>query len=155
MKQSLRKTPTPVQLAYRSGEAGDSLVGRNLTLMTDGRVLTLSIDLTSNFRTRNKSAAPYLDAVALARNHEKLKFLQCGDNLVRARLIKAWDRIAQPRLRLCLDLGSKGRYLYTVLPHSLFMGGIQLDVQAFQEEEIRGVRPVVPHHGLGSPRHPA
>ena len=32
-------------------------------------------------------------------------------------------------------LHPRGRYLYEVAPHSLFMGGIQLDVQAFLEEE--------------------
>ncbi len=30
---------------------------------------------------------------------------------------------------MCLDLGERGRFLYLVLPHSLFMGGVQLDVQ--------------------------
>jgi hypothetical protein len=34
-----------------------------------------------------------------------------------------------------LILNPRGRYLYEVAPHSLFMGGIQLDVQAFLEEE--------------------
>jgi hypothetical protein len=34
-----------------------------------------------------------------------------------------------------LILSPRGRYLYEVAPHSLFMGGIQLDVQAFLEDE--------------------
>ena len=34
-----------------------------------------------------------------------------------------------------LVLNPRGRYLYEVAPHSLFMGGIQLDVQAFLEDE--------------------
>lgn len=129
MKYSLRKTPSHLHLAYKYGEASDGLLGRNFTLEVDGPVLTLSIDLTPNFHTRNKSAAAYLDAVSLAHNHHKLRFLQCSDNLVRTRLIRAWEQVQQPQLRLCLELGERGHYLYAVQPHSLFMGGIQFDVE--------------------------
>lgn len=129
MKYSLRKTPSHLHLAYKYGESSDGLLGRNFTLEVDGPVLTLSIDLTPNFHTRNKSAAAYLDAVSLAHNHHKLRFLQCSDNLVRTRLIRAWEQVQQPQLRLCLELGPRGQYLYAVQPHSLFMGGIQFDVE--------------------------
>ncbi|MCY1560250.1 hypothetical protein D9M68_973670 [compost metagenome] len=54
---------------------------------------------------------------------------------MRARLIRAWEAVESPRLRMRLVLNPRGRYLYEVSPHSLFMGGIQLDVQAFLEEE--------------------
>ena len=33
------------------------------------------------------------------------------------------------------------RYLYEVAPHSLFMGGIQRDVQAFLEDEAESTSP--------------
>lgn len=104
-------------------------MGRHFTLDAQGRELTLSIDLTPNFHTRDKGAPAYLEVVNLAHNHHKLSFLRCSDNLLRARLIRFWDQVEQPVLRMQLDLGSHGRYLYTVLPHSLFVGGIQLDVQ--------------------------
>lgn len=133
MKQSLRKTPSHLHLAYRYGEAADGLMGRHFTLEVEGRVLTLGIDLTPNFHTRNKAASAYLDAINLARNHHKLRHLQCGDNLLRSRLIRAWEQVPQPQLRMCLDLGPRGRFLYAVQPHSLFMGGIQLDVEAVLE----------------------
>ena len=55
MKYSLRKTPSHLHLAYKYGEASDGLMGRNFVLETQERVLTLSIDLTPNFHTRNKS----------------------------------------------------------------------------------------------------
>lgn len=135
MKQSLRKTPSHLHLNYKYGEEGDSLVGRNFMLATHDRVLTLSIDLTPNFHTRNKSASNYLDAITLSHNHHKLKSLQCSDNLLRTRLIRAWEQIANPELRMCLDLGTHGHYLYAVVPHSLFMGGIQLDVQEVMDDE--------------------
>jgi hypothetical protein len=129
MRYSLRKTPSHLHLAYKYGEASDGLLGRHFVLEVEGAVLTLSIDLSSNFHTRNKSASAYLDAVNFAQNHHKLRFLQCSDNLVRSRLIRAWEQVEQPQLRLSLELGSRGRYLYQVQPHSLFMGGIQFDVQ--------------------------
>jgi hypothetical protein len=135
MKHSLRKTPSHMHLAYKYGEASGGLLGRNLVLEADGNVLTLEVDLSSNLLARNKSSGWYLDAVSLAANHHKLKFLQCPDNLVRTRLIRAWEGVANPRLRMRLLLNPRGRYLYEVSPHSLFMGGIQLDVQAFLEEE--------------------
>jgi hypothetical protein len=134
MKYSLRKTPSHLQLAYKYGEANGGLLGRNLVLEADGNLLTLEIDLSANLLARNKQSAWYLDAVALASNYHKLKSLQCPDNLVRGRLIRSWEQIAQPRLRLLLDLGPEGRYLYDVSPHSLFTGGVQLDVRAFLEE---------------------
>lgn len=129
MKQSLRKTPSHLRLTYAHGEASDGLMGRNFTLDAHGAQLTLCIDLAPNFHTRRKTAPSYLDAVKLVHHHDTLKSLQCSDNLVRARLIKAWERIERPQLRMVLDLGERGRFLYAVLPHSLFMGGIELDVR--------------------------
>ena len=145
MKYSLRKTPSHLHLAYKYGEGSDGLMGRHFTLDVDDRVLTLSIDLTPNFHTRNKSASEYLDAVNLAHNHHKLRYLQCADNLVRARLIKAWEQVEQPQLRMCLELGQRGRYLYAVQPHSLFMGGIQFDVQEVLADEPARSRTHSPH----------
>ena len=129
MEHSLRKTSTHLLLAYKYGDANDSLTGRNFTLDVQGSELTLYIDLTPNFHTRNKPAAFFLDALNLVHNHHRLRFVQCSDNLMRNRLIKAWDTVDQPRLRMCLDVGPRGRFMYAVLPHSLFMGGIQFDVQ--------------------------
>jgi hypothetical protein len=136
MKYSLRKTPSHLHLTYKYGEASGGLLGRNLVLeVVDGNLLTLEIDLSGNLLARNKQSAWYLDAVALSEDYHKLKSLQCPDNLVRTRLIRAWEGIADPKLRMRLVLSPRGRYLYEVAPHSLFMGGIQLDVQAFLEEE--------------------
>lgn len=141
MKQSLRKTPSHLRLVYAHGESTDSLMGRHFTLDVEGAELTLGIDLSPNFHTRKKSAPSFLDAVSLVHHHHLLRSVQCSDNLVRARLIKAWERVQQPRLRMCLDLGERGRFMYAVLPHSLFMGGIQLDVR----EVIDMEQPQAPH----------
>jgi hypothetical protein len=134
MKYSLRKTPSHLHLAYKYGEASDGLLGRNFTLQIEGHLLTLSIDLTPNFHTRSKTAAAYLDAMTLTQNHHKLKFLQCSDNLVRTRLVRAWEQVDKPRLRMCLELGPRRHYVYAVQPHSLFAGGIQFDVQEVIEQ---------------------
>ena len=134
MKYSLRKTPSHLHLAYKYGEESDGLMGRNFMLQVEGPELTLTVDLTPNFHTRNKAASNYLDAINLAHNHHKLRYLQCSDNLVRTRLIRTWEQVSQPRLRMCLDLGARGRFMYLVLPHSLFMGGVQLDVQEVLEQ---------------------
>jgi hypothetical protein len=123
-----------LHLAYKYGEGTDGLMGRNFMLEVDDSVLQLTIDLTPNFHTRNKAAAAYLDAVNFAHNHHKLRYLQCADNLVRARLIKAWETVADPTLIMCLELGPRGRYFYSVQPHSLFTGGIQFDVKQVLEE---------------------
>jgi hypothetical protein len=152
MKYSLRKTPSHLHLAYKYGEASDGLLGRNFTLQIDGGLLTLSIDLASNFHTRSKTAAAYLDAMTLTQNHHKLKFLQCSDNLVRTRLVRAWEQVEKPSLRMCLDLGPRRRFMYAVLPHSLFAGGIQFDVQeVIEESPAAQAQPetVEEHHGHG------
>lgn len=128
MKQSLRKTSSHLLLAYKYGETSASLSGRDFLLDIQGRLMTLQMDLTPNFHTRSKSAPSYVEGRALIENHHKLKFVQCDDNLMRARMIKAWERVEQPQLRMCLDLGARGQFLYSVLPHSLFTGGIQFDV---------------------------
>ncbi|HEX7891937.1 MAG TPA: hypothetical protein VF522_21495 [Ramlibacter sp.] len=135
MKYSLRKTPSHLHLTYKYGESNGGLLGRNLLLEAEGNLLTLEIDLSANLLARNKQSPWYLDAIGLSSNYHKLKSLQCPDNLVRARLIRAWEGVSDPRLRMRLVLSPKGRYLYEVAPHSLFMGGIQLDVQAFLEDE--------------------
>lgn len=151
MKQSLRKTPTQLHLAYKYGEGGDRLVGRNLLLLDEGAVLTITIDLSTNFQLRNKTSATYLDALNFVHNHHKLRSLQCSDNLVRARLIRAWEKVTEPQLRMCLELGPQGRFLYSVQPHSLFTGGIQFDVVDVLEEDTRPSR-LLPPQQLDHPR---
>ncbi len=154
MKYSLRKTPSHLHLTYKYGEANGGLLGRNLVLeVAEGNVLTLEIDLSANLLARNKSSPWYLDAVELSSNYHKLKSLQCPDNLVRTRLIRAWEGVQDPKLRMRLVLNPRGRYVYEVSPHSLFMGGIQLDVQAFLEEESEASAPTgaAPQPGDGAP----
>jgi len=141
MRHSLRKTPSHLHIAYKYGEASDGVLGRNFVLDADGRLLTLAIDLTPNFHIRNKHAPAYLDAMNFTRNHHKLRHVQCSDNLVRARLIKAWEQVQNPTLRLSLELGERGHFVYEVKPHSLFMGGIQFDVvRVLGEQEASDVR---------------
>ena len=134
MKYSLRKTPSHLHFVYKYGEAGGGVLGRNMSLSIDGHQLTLDIDLEANLRARNTSSSWYVSAMYLVRNPHKLKSLQCPDNLVRARLIRAWEQVSNPKLQLRLDLGGHGRFIYDVSPHSLFMGGVQLDVRDFREE---------------------
>ncbi len=150
MKYSLRKTSSHLHLAYKYGEASDGVTGRNFTLEVDGLVVTLGIDLTSNFHTRNKNAPAYLDAINLTHNYHKLRYLQCTDNLVRARLIRAWEQVHEPQLRMCLELGQRGRYVYAVQPHSLFTGGIQFDVEELIEHQSGiGYAEDIPAHAEG------
>ena len=70
MKQSLRKTPTQLHLAYKYGDASDRLIGRNCSLLHEDTVLTMAIDLSSNFQLRNKTSAAYLDAINFVHNHK-------------------------------------------------------------------------------------
>lgn len=128
MRHSLRRTTAHLHLTYGGGDAGEALIGRRFTLEVDGNALTLLIDLTPNFQTRNKMAASYLDATALLRNHDRLQSLQCDDNLVRTRLVRTWEEMHEPSLRMVLDLGPRGHFAYAVRPHLLFTGGVQLDV---------------------------
>lgn len=160
MKYSLRKTPSHLNLTYKYGESGGGLLGRNLVLEVDGAVLTLEVDLSANLLARNKSSPWYLDAVSLSANYHKLKSLVCPDNLVRTRLIRAWEGVENPRMRMRLVLAPRGRYLYEVAPHSLFMGGIQLDIQAFLEEESEttpqgDAAPLADEDTTGTPHHDA
>ena len=146
MRYSLRKTPCHLHLAYKYGEAGGGILGRNLVLEVQGQVLTLGIDLEANLRSRNKNAAWYVAASGLLRNRHRLKSLQCPDNLVRTRLIRAWEQVTQPQLRMLLDLGEAGRFLYEVSPHSLFTGGVQLDVRQYLQDLDPSGRAAEHHH---------
>ena len=57
---------------------------------------------------------------------------------------RAWDQVAEPQLRMCLELGPRGRFLYGVKPHSLFTGGIQFDVVEVMAEDMRSSRLLLP-----------
>lgn len=138
MQQSLRRTTAHLHLAYGEREASEGLIGRRFMLEIAGPQMTLSIDLTPNFHTRNKNAASYVDAAALVRNHDRLTAVQCDDNLVRTRLVRTWEEMHEPRLRLVLDLGLRGQFAYAVRPHLLFTGGVQLDVVEVLEARVPG-----------------
>ncbi len=147
MKYSLRRTASPLHLAYKYDGGEGDVTGSRLTLGCDGAEMTLAVDLTGNFRIRDRTARAYVDAMALARDHHKLMYVQCHDNLVRARLVRAWEQVQQPRLRLALFMGAHGGGLYEVTPRSLLMGGVQLDVlsvldfEALRSRSDRAWRP--------------
>ncbi len=130
MKQPLRRTAAHLHLSYGDGQAGEGLIGRRFMLEIEGSALTVHVDLTPNFQARNRHAGSYLDASALLRNHDRLRSLQCDDNLVRTRLVRTWKDMSEPQLRMVLDLGPRGHFAYAVTPHLLFTGGVQLDVVA-------------------------
>ncbi len=138
MQQSLRRTTAHLYLAYGEREASEGLIGRRFMLKITGRDMSLSIDLTPNFHTRNKNAPSYVDAAALVRNHARLTAVQCDDNLVRTRLVRAWEETPDPQLRLVLDLRPRGEFAYAVRPHLLFTGGVQLDVVQALEAVVPG-----------------
>ena len=148
MKYSLRTTASHLHLAFKYGHASDSMTGRNFVLDVKGHELLLTMDLTANFHARNQASAAYAEATGLVQNHVNLKYLQCSDNLVRARMIKAWERVDSPILSLCLNLGERGYFVYRVVPHSLFVGGIQFDVlEAFDDHTDAAThRGHVPYH---------
>lgn len=133
MMQPLRRTTAHLHLAYGGGEASQGVIGRRFMLEVEDGQMTLSIDLTPNFHTRQRSAPGYVDAAALARNHQRLSAVQCDDNLVRTRLVRAWQSMREPRLRLVLDLGPRGQFTYAVRPHLMFTGGVQLEVVDVQQ----------------------
>lgn len=138
MQQPLRRTTAHLHLAYGEREASEGLVGRRFMLEIQGRDMTLSIDLTPNFHTRNQNAPGYVDAAALVRNHARLTAVHCDDNLVRTRLVRLWERMHEPRLRLVLDLGPRGQFAYAVRPHLQFTGGVQMDVLEALEAVVPG-----------------
>ncbi len=132
MRQSLRRTLAPVQLDYGDGAASQGLLGRRIMLDLLPGELCVSLDLTPNFHTRDKSAAGYVDAAAVPRNHERLRLVQIDDSLVRTRLLRAWEEAAAsevpPRLSLLLDLGPRGSFRFQVQLQLPFAGGVALQV---------------------------
>ncbi len=131
MRMALRRTLAPVQLGFGDGAPSQGLLGRRFMLEGEGDTLTLTLDLTPNFHTRDKSAAGYVDAAALPRNHLRLQEVQIEDNLLRTRLLRAWEALPTqppPRLLLVLDLGPRGSFRYQVLLQLRFAGGVSLQV---------------------------
>lgn len=124
----LRRAPSRLHVAYKYGGTTEALRGSHFTLLVNEPVFTLVMDLSSNFRIRDKSSSTYLDALTLVRDYHKVRLVQCHDSLVRTRLLRALDGVAAAQMHLALRLGSRATCLYSVLPHSLLMGGIQLDV---------------------------
>jgi hypothetical protein len=131
MQQALRRTLAPVQLGFGDGAPSQGLLGRRFMLEVEGGTLTLSLDLTPNFHTRDKTATGYVDAAALPRNHLRLQEVQIEDNLLRTRLLRAWEAVPTqppPRLLLVLDLGPRGSFRYQVRLQLRFAGGVSLQV---------------------------
>lgn len=136
MRLSLRRTLAPVQLGYGDGAPSQGLLGRRFMLDVEGGELTLSLDLTPNFHTRDKAAAGYVDAAAIPRNHRRLREVQIEDSLLRTRLLRAWEAAPAdppPRLWLLLDLGPRGSFRYQVLLQLRFAGGVALQVVRVME----------------------
>jgi len=93
----------------------------------------------------------------LARNFERLVIRGLGIDrhpelepmyFANYRRLVYLSQVEDPELRIRLELGQRGRYVYAVQPHSLFMGGIQLDVERELEEgEVHGRALAMESHG--------
>ncbi len=125
MKRTLRRTSDGVSISYSGGVFSNNLRGTDFAWEEVDGSICLSIDLSGNFRVRQKSASCYQDACDLAENASNLKTVHL-DWAVAAKLVPIRKRFSDAEWRLELNLGQKGTFEYSVThmtrrPGTLFM----------------------------------
>jgi hypothetical protein len=65
-KRRLPVTGAAVDVRYSGGDHSNNLVGTDFALQGDAAVTVLSVDLSSNVRTRHRESDSFLDAEAFA-----------------------------------------------------------------------------------------
>jgi hypothetical protein len=116
---SLRKGSTVLGVTYSDGGYTNNLFGSAIAVeMRDGR-FTIVIDMTSNFRVRNKGTNTYLDAEELATKRGVLSAIQIDETKVIDGLVSAWNRAGHPSVFMRVLLATHGTATYQVRPETV------------------------------------
>jgi hypothetical protein len=84
VKRRLRATRAAVDVQYSDGDYSNNLVGTDFALQDDATTTLLSVDLSSNIRTRHRESNSFLDAEEFARKPVSLKSVHIADAQVSA-----------------------------------------------------------------------
>lgn len=95
MEYLLKKSKENIHIEYDDGDFSNNLFGSNFTLIPNSanKSLELRIDLSSNFRVRNKQTNTYYDMMELERNIDRLKVLSFNDKTVIKLLKQIWNNL--------------------------------------------------------------
>lgn len=122
MRRSLLKKSTVIRIELDDG-AWHDLESTNAEISSNGEKVTLHLDLSKNYRVRNKLSHQYSDAMDLAENISRVKHVQADahgpvmDGLLHE-MVKIHEAAGAPQPVLCLSLGSFGEHSFAVTPSS-------------------------------------
>ena len=128
MKHMLRKTSINISINYTNGNFSNNLTGTDFSLDDSDDKITLSINLATNLRVKNKTLNCYADACDLANDHFMLDQLQIYDEQVIKDIVAAKKKNSDAVWMLYLLLGEKGKFECSVMP-TISNGSLFLNVQ--------------------------
>lgn len=120
MRRSLLKKTTAIHIEI-DGDTWYGLESNDAEICNKEGEVTLYLDLSKNFRVRNKQSHQYTDAHALAERISMVTHLQIDahgpimDGLVRE-MIRVRDAGTTPRVTACISLGQFGNHSFGVTP---------------------------------------
>lgn len=122
MRRSLLKKATAIHIEI-DGDTWYGLESTDAEIADKDGEVTLYLDLSKNFRVRDKLSHQYTDAHALAERITMVTHLQMDahgpimDGLVRE-MIRVRDAGTTPRVTACLSLGQFGNHSFAVTPNN-------------------------------------
>ncbi len=122
MRRSLLKKPTTIHIEIDGG-AWYGLESTNAEICNEEGKVTLHLDLSKNFRARNKLSHQYTDALELAERISMVTHLQLDahgpimNGLVQE-LIRSRDAGTTPQVIACISLGQFGDHSFGVAPEN-------------------------------------
>lgn len=114
VKRRLRLTRAAVDIQYSDGDYSNNLVGTDFALQGNTTATVLSVDLSSNFRTRHGESNSFLDAEEFARKPASLESVHIADAQIAAGIAAQRQQNPNSRWRLELDLGEGRVFTYSV-----------------------------------------
>lgn len=122
MRRSLLKKSTEIHIELDDG-AWHELQSTNAEISSNGVKVTLHLDLSKNYRVRDKLSHQYTDAIHLAENISRVKHIQVNahgpvmDGLLHE-MVKVCEVAGTPKPVVSLKLGVFGDHSFAVVPSS-------------------------------------
>jgi hypothetical protein len=83
-------------VTYKNGGFTNNLWAKKSTIEIRDDTLILEMDLSSNFRVRNKRSNTYLDAVELSEQRSEIAFIQLDSAILLEPLSAKWKQLRNP-----------------------------------------------------------
>jgi len=116
MKKFLRKSDTRISVYYDSGNYSHNMHGRNIAIDTGDSRNLVFIDLSKNYRSRNKESNSYLDIIEIQEDADDLTSITIHEEKLIEPIGREMESKTTNKWKIELNLGGGKIRIFSVVP---------------------------------------